>query len=297
MTIFNKKNILKKLSKMRKWDWEILETPLREAWCCLEYNKPRYIFEGGFGNGRFTIPFLRNIPCSWRYWGVDISQSSLEAFESRIKQDNVNLGDKIHLIATGWGDITRSLPFHKEWFTDWILSLVLQCIPDEPEKNKGLYNSLTRTLKRGGLLWLLLRTDSFTRVISGDFSSRFEDVNLSFVEFWKTYYALRNEMGLPSLLQIKSLYDVDRVKERLAFEQCFQPRFNKVVEFPIIFSFSEFLEFIHHGAYTSLGEGITFRQRMVLKEKMQNWLNQNKIPLNEIVDLKGELHLCVYQKT
>jgi len=295
--IFNKKNIINKLPKWRKWDWEILETPLKEAQNNLKYNKPRYIFEGGCGNGRFTIPFLRNIPCSsWRYWGVDISQSSLEAFESRIKLDNVNLMDKTHLIAAGWGDITKYLPFHKSWFTDWILSLVLQCIPDENKINKEIHNSLTRTLKDGGLLWVLMRTDSFIRVISGDLLSKFGSMNSSFLEFWRTYYLLRQKRGLPLLLQFKSLYDINRVIERLSLGECFQPVFNKTIEFPIRFSFLEFLEFIYRGSYTPLGEEILFKYRKVLKEEMQNWLNMEKIPPDEMIDFKGELYLCVFQK-
>jgi len=294
--IFDKKNTIKKLFEWRKWDWEILETSLKEVWNSHKYTEPRYIFEGGCGNGRFTIPFLRNIPCPWRYWGVDISEASLEAFESRIKLDNVNLINKTHLIAAGWGDITRPLPFHKNWFTDWILSLVLQYIPDEINKNKELHTALNRTLQDGGLLWVLLRTDVFIRVISGELSSKYEVINSSFFEFWETYYAIRNELGLYPPLQVKSIYDINRVIERLSLGQCFQTLFNRTIEFPIRFSFLEFLAFIYRGAYTPLREGISLRYRKLLKEEMQNWLNMKKIRPDQLVDLKGELYLCVFQK-
>jgi len=130
------------------------------------------ILDLGCGKGRNSLELLRNF--QGEVYGIDISPSALQAFQSRAKDEG--FASNIHVIE---GNLANPLPYPNEFF-DFALDIASSFRLTEDKEIDEYIQEVYRVLKQKGilLLYLISRDDEYYRQILASSPRREEGIFL-----------------------------------------------------------------------------------------------------------------------
>jgi len=202
------------------------------------------------------------------------------------------LGTSGDRIGIGFGDLEKECCFPNSFFKVAILAGVLHCLTDI----KATMAELSRVLTKGGHLIVVAKTDDATRIQSGGQLIK-SDINRTYLNFWRNYYALREAKGLPLDSRCRLVYDLEYIQKEISdalgasFEHCEDRSFVWYAKA----SFRDMIKAIRYGLSFALGQGISYRDQTKLADEMTQWLYANTNQLEEI-ELKHQMEAVIWKK-
>lgn len=224
------------------------------------------ILEPGIGGGRFTLPFAAQMekrsPGS-RVYGLDNSQAMLAQLPDVLKR--MKSFDYAH------HDIALPLPFERDFFDASVSFYVYHCI----KKWQQALDNVIDVLAEPRLL-LFLREHSQWGYHLDNIFKGIEVSDKKYYKFWKEYFKLRQSVSpLPNVdISASDLAKLTAYLKTKGFKhrhKILDTRWERNIDYRAA------LESIESGLFTKLRVGLDRKQRLLLKNTMEKWLERNEI--------------------
>jgi len=250
------------------------------------------ILEPGIGYGRIAIPLaLEGAKYDFHIYGFDNSPLMLRELENRINQlpQNERLIAKERIKYVEWDAEQSELPYPPEFFDVVILFYILHYLRDW----RASLDKLNVISKR--CFVFIREVNPLIYWLDGNFEEISPNDELSALyEFWRTYYSLKEEMGLttynPEIRATMLQPALNYLKQKGYGVDCFR------INIPTtrIIDFSTLIEWIRYGVFDWLREGTTPKKREKLSQLMNEWLRQKNISGRTSYSIESEgFEICV----
>jgi len=276
------------LEDFNRWVNSILSTHLSSTQTSIN------IFEGGIGTGFFSIPtieYMNKIGQKGYFYGIDNSDAMLNVLfkKDTLKKLQTDYADKI---ALGYGDLEKKLYLPNFFFDISILAGIFHCLYDI---NSALTNVIN-ILKKNGYLILVLKTDDYTKIQSGQKLDNSE-INESYSAFWNYYYNIREKNGIALDPRYCFVFDTDKVKDEVAKHTNGKLAYLETIKFSwnTVASFNAMTQAIKYGSSFALGQGVPNRIKKELTQIMSKWLSTNHL-MKENTQIEHQMEALVWKR-
>lgn len=263
------------------------------------------ILDIGIGTGSLTLrvgnelidKHNRNV----RIHGIDISECMIDRAKEKLSM-LCELNDNVTIFQHD-ARMVLPLEFRDKTYDVIIITFVLHYLDESSDHFmswKDVLKTTNSLLKESGIL-IQAEVIGDMGAVDGLFPDISDDqqASVKFVEFWKHYFQERNklyswspELRPSSYLPVYSWLACDQNKQKFSL----LPLFGFVTTEKKEFNWSDILDWIRFGVFTSLSVGLTGEQRESLSKKQQFYLQQKHIEVDELVALNRSVRFQVHQR-
>lgn len=285
------KNFIRAFSEVR---FEKLIPQILSEHCKKEWDQLK-VFEGGVGTGLFTIPLFKYIleqDDRSFLMGNDNSPAMLEVLFNKPEFQTIKslCGDRLTI---RYGDLETEEDYPDKDFNVMVFAGVLHCLVDE----HSFLKQIDRILENEGILILVFKTDSFTRLQCGEPVS-YSSIDTHYGNFWQYYHHLRKSKHVPIDAHCRFIYDVYHVNKLIQIYFNNRYAFQKIYEFPWFSTttLEQMVCSIKHGLTFATGQGVPPEMLAKFGKEMEDWILRNNLKDKE-VDVDHKMEVAVWKKT
>lgn len=257
--------------------------------CNLNENIQYKILDVGSGTGRTILNILNRFSDKGIKFSAicfDISQSMSKIFKSNLNK-NPQLASSVYFLLH---DANNGLPdylFPNEYDITFIVS-VLQYLDDW----RWFLRQVHKKIALNGFL-IQAELIGWYRLLDGTFDNTYSESEIS-VEFWQTYFKERKKFSKWNP-EIKFSYMMP-VKEFCENELNMMPITERNFFWEVNFSWSDVLSWIATGPVSSLGSGLSDKEKANLRDKMYLFLLNKKVDLEKEFSVRWGFKVFIHQK-